>query len=143
MTLLDAYALVAFIAEEPAAAEVEALLRGPRSGVVVINLAEAVDICTRVHGLDLRAVGNALDPLLGEILEVLASTEEEAWEAARLRLTYYDRSSAALSIADCLVLAHAVLGGDAIATSDPALAGAARREDVDIHALPDSSGRRP
>lgn len=129
MTLLDAYALVAFIAEDPAADEVEALLRGARPGVVVINLAEAVDVCTRVHGLGPHAAHNALGPLLGDVLEVVVSTEVEAWRAAKPRSTYYDKGSSALSLADCLLMAH--------------VADASRREGVDVHALPDTSGRHP
>jgi PIN domain nuclease of toxin-antitoxin system len=39
LTLLDAYALVAFLANEPAADEVEALLRAGDTGVTVGNFA--------------------------------------------------------------------------------------------------------
>lgn len=143
MTLLDAYALVALIAEEPAADEVEELLRAGDCGVVVANLAEAVDICSRIHGLDQRAIRQALDPILGDSLTVIVSADAEAWQAAALRSAYYDRQTSALSLADCLLLAHATLSGDAIATSDPPLAEAARAEGVDVEPLPDSSGTRP
>jgi uncharacterized protein with PIN domain len=143
LILLDAYALVALIADEPAASEVEELLRAGDCGVVAANLAEAVDICSRVHRLDQRAIRQSLEPLLGDSLEVVLSTEAEAWQAAALRSTYYDKKTSALSLADCLLLAHATLAGDAIATSDPPIAGAARREGVHVEPLPDSSGNRP
>ena len=143
MTLLDAYALVALVAEEPAADEVEAVLRAGDCGVVVANLAEAIDICSRVHGLDQRAVRNAIDPILGDTLAIIVSSDAEAWAAAALRSTHYNRQSSALSMADCLLLAHATLTGHAIATSDPPLAEAARAEGVDVEPLPDSSGIRP
>jgi uncharacterized protein with PIN domain len=142
LTLLDAYALVALIADEPAAPRVEELLRAGDCAVVVANLAEAVDICTRVHHLEPRLVQQALEPILGDALQVLVSTEAEAWRAAELRRAYYDRNTSALSMADCLLLAHATTG-DPIATSDPPLAEAARREGIDVEPLPDSSGARP
>ena len=143
MTLLDAYALVALIAEEPAAGEVEQLLRAGDCGVVVANLAEAVDICSRVHGLDHRDIRKALEPVLGDALTVIVSTDVEAWRAAALRSAHYNRRTSALSLADCLLLAHATLSGDAIATSDPPLAEAARSEAVDVEPLPDRAGIRP
>lgn len=143
MTLLDAYAVVALVADEPAADEVEALLRKGGSGIVVVNLAEAADVCSRVRGVDSNVVRKALEPLVDGVLEIVFSGSAEAWDAAELRAAHYDRSSSALSLADCFLLAHAVGGGHAIATSDPALAGAARREGVDVHGLPDSCGKRP
>lgn len=143
MTLLDAYALVALLAEEPAAAEVEALLRAGDCGVVVANLAEAVDICSRIHGLDQHALRKAVDPILGETLAIIVSSDAEAWAAAALRSAHYNRRSSALSLADCLLLAHATLTGEAIATSDAPLAEAARAEGLDVEPLPDSSGSRP
>jgi uncharacterized protein with PIN domain len=143
VTLLDAYALVALIADEPAAGEVERLLRAGGCRVVVANLAEAVDVCSRVHGLDHHTIRQVLEPILDDSLEVLVSTEAEAWQAAALRSAHYDKKESALSLADCLLLAHATLSGAAIATSDPPLAEAARSEGVDVEPLPDSSGTRP
>jgi uncharacterized protein with PIN domain len=143
LTLLDAYALVALIADEPAAAEVETMLRAGDCGVVVTNLAEAVEICARVHALELRAIRQALEPILGDSLEVVVSTDVEAWQAAALRSAHYNKQTSPLSMADCLLLAHATLSDDSIATSDPPLAEAARREGLDVEPLPDSSGVRP
>ncbi len=143
MTLLDAYGLVALITEEPAAGEVEQLLRAGDCGVVIANLAEAIDICGRIHGLGQGDVRKALDPLIGDSLTVIVSAEAEAWKAAALRLAHYDRQTSPLSLADCLLLAHATLQADSIATADPPLAEAARREGVDVEPLPDSSGTRP
>jgi predicted nucleic acid-binding protein len=141
---LDAYALVALVADEPAAGEVEAILRGGGCRVVVVNLAEAIDICGRVHGLPGDEVRRALEPLfLGGILEAAASGEEDAWSAARIRGTHYDRRDRQLSLADCLLLAHATRTGDRIATADPPLASVGRMEGCEVIALPDSSGVRP
>jgi predicted nucleic acid-binding protein len=144
LTLIDAYGLVALLADEPAAAEVDALIREGGCGVVPINLAEAVDTCLRVHGIPSRHIRGALEPLtLSGTVAVVVSDEPAAWLAAEMRATHYDRRACALSLADCFLLAHASRGGDALATADPALAEAARAEAVTVIALPDRAGSRP
>ena len=145
MTLLDAYALVAVLTDEPAAAEVEHVLRGaPAVRVVTVNLAEAVDVSQRVVGLPNDEVRRALEPLfLSGGVTAVPSAEEEAWLAGRLRARHYDRKLRALSIADCLLVAHAVASDEEIVTADPALAAVARAEEVGVVALPDSAGNRP
>lgn len=142
MTFLDAYALVALLADEPAATEVEELLRDG-SRVVVMNLAETVDISQRVHGISSGEVRAVLEPLfVDETLSLVVSEEAEAWSAAGLRIGYYGKD-AQLSMADCFLLAHAAAVGEPIATADPPLANVARSEGIDVIALPDSSGTRP
>ncbi len=142
MILLDAYALVAFLADEPAAEEVERLLRKERPAVTTVNLAEAVDVARRVRGLPADQLRGVLEPLLADELRPVTSSEHDAWHAAELRSRYYDRTSRAVSIADCLLLAAAG-PEDEIATSDPAVAHVARAEGIGLVALPDSSGCRP
>jgi uncharacterized protein with PIN domain len=142
LILLDAYALVALAADEPAAGDVEGLLRAGESAVTSINLAEAVDVTQRVRGLPPEDVRAALDPLLGEVVSVVAQGGGEGWRAAELRLRHYDRRTNPLSLADCFLLAAAG-PDDRIATSDPPLAAAARAEAIGVIPLPDSSGRRP
>lgn len=144
MTLLDAYALVALVADEPPAAEVEAILRGGEARIAAINMAEAVDVAQRVHHVSPEETRAAIEPLLlGNALSVAVSDEPQAWMAAEIRAKHYDRKRAALSLADCFLLAHAVTDGDAIATADPAIAAVAASLEVDIRGLPDSSGNRP
>ena len=141
MTLLDAYALVAFLADEPAAEEVEALIRAGDTAVLVVNLAEALDVTQRVHGVSEPELRRVLEPLLGELVAVAIQRDDAAWRAAALRVKYYDRRSCQLSLADCLLLAAA--DGDAVATADPALAAVLRAEMTAVVPLPDSSGTRP
>ena len=142
MTLLDAYALVALVADEPAAADVETLLRAGDSRVIATNLAEAIDVSQRVHGYPLEDVREALEPLiLAGDLEVVLSGEEEAWLAAELRARHYDPKRRPLSLADCFLVAHGMTG-EAVATPDPHLAEAARAEAVEVIGLPDSNGER-
>jgi predicted nucleic acid-binding protein len=144
VTFLDAYALVALTVDEPAADEVEDLLRRGDARVAVVNFAEAVDVSRRTHGLAADEVRRALEPLLlGGALASVGSGEPHAWLAADLRARHYDRRNRALSLADCFLLAQALTASDGIATADPVLAEAARAEAVAVVALPDSAGRRP
>ncbi len=139
MILLDAYALVALLADEPAAEETEELLRQRDCGAVLLNLAEAVDISCRVHHLDEGDVRAVLDPLVatGKV-SLLTPSEATAWRAARLRIRYYARKTRAVSLADCFLLASAE-EGDAIATADPPVAEVARAEGIELIPLPDAT----
>jgi uncharacterized protein with PIN domain len=141
--LLDAYALVALLAEEPAAADTERLLREGDCGAVVVNLAEAVDVACRVHGLDEEEIRSSLEPLVAaSVLAAVEASEAMAWRAAELLARHYARRARPLSLADCFLVA-AARDGDAIATADGPVAHVARAEAIDVIALPDSSGRRP
>ena len=85
-----------------------------------------------------------LEPLfLSRVLTLRPSGAEEAWLAAELRIRYYNRRQSPLSVADCLLLAHAVREGESIATADPHLAGCARVSDLAVVSLPGSTGARP
>jgi uncharacterized protein with PIN domain len=144
VTFLDAYALVALVGDEPAAEEVQGLLREGEARVVIVNLAEAVDISQRVHDLSAEEVRRALEPLLlAGVVSAAISGEAQAWLAAELRVRHFDRKTSALSMADCFLLAHALTEGGPIATSDPPLAAVARGEGLEVVGLPDSSGKRP
>jgi predicted nucleic acid-binding protein len=142
LTLLDAYALVAFVADEPAAEDVELLLRAGRCGITTVNFAEAVDVTRRVHGLSEEDVRVVTEPLLDDVIAVIRPSQAQAWRCAELRVRYYDRRASALSLADCLLLAAAG-SEDAIATSDPAVARVARAEGIGVMPLPDTAGERP
>jgi predicted nucleic acid-binding protein len=143
VTLFDAYALVALFGEEPAAGEVEQLLRSGGCRVGLLNLSEAVDVLGRIHQLEQAEVRLPIELLVEtERLALVAPSAETAWRAAELRTAYYARSDWALSMADCFLLATAD-PDEEIATADPAVAAVARKERLAVRALPDSSGRRP
>jgi uncharacterized protein with PIN domain len=142
VTVLDAYAIVAFVAEEPAAADVEELLRAGGCLLTTINLAEAVDVIRRVHGVPERDLRAVTEPLLDESVTVIRPSLAHAWRSADLRTRYYDRRSRALSLADCFLLA-AVGPNDAVATADQLVADVARAEGLAVTALADTAGQRP
>jgi len=144
VTLLDAYGLVAFVLDDPAARIVEKLLREDGSRIVIANLAEAIDVSQRVHHVPSEEVRAAIEPLfLDGSLTTVVSDEPEAWLAADLRVRHYDRRARALSLADCLLLAHALIESEAVATADPPVVKVARDEGIGVVRLPDSAGKLP
>lgn len=142
MTFVDAFGLVALILDEPAAPEVEALLRGEDAAIASITLAETVDVLERVRELPSSEVHEVIDPLAAGPLKVVPVTEDHAWRAADIRARYYHRRDAPLSLADCVLLAMAAPPA-ALATADPVVARTARAEGLTLIALRDSEGRRP
>lgn len=142
MTVLDAYAVVALLRDEAAADEVARILTEP-SLLSSVNGAEVVDQLVRVHGRDADDVEADL-ALLGQARMATAPVDgDTAVLAGRLRARHYHRVRCAVSLADCVAAATAVLAGRPLATADPALAAVARAEGARVVALPDSSGRRP
>jgi PIN domain nuclease of toxin-antitoxin system len=143
--ILDAYALIAYLAGERAADEVEQLLRGGDDPPAIspVNAGEVVDRLTRVAGHDLNRVLRELLRLRDGGLEILTVDAFDGLCAGALRQRFYDRRHAPLSLADCAALTAAVRHGQRLATADAPLATAARAMSLDVAALPDSSGVRP
>ncbi len=142
MTVLDAYALLAFLRGEPCADEVSVLLRRP-STLSAVNATEIVDQLVRVYHRDPDDVHADLALLANDHLELAPVTAELGLHAGRLRAKHYHRERAAVSLADCVAAATALTTGVSIATSDPALAAVVRAEGGEVHPLPDSNGVRP
>jgi predicted nucleic acid-binding protein len=141
--VLDAFALVALVRDEPAAAEVEALLRRGDAAMTTTNLGEALDQLHRVGGQAIEELQAHLAPLIGGAVTLLEVDARLMWRAVELRGRHYRRRTAELSLADCVALAAAEPGKDRLATADVALAAAAQAEGVELIALPSSAGQRP
>lgn len=140
LTVLDASAVVAFLLDEPARQPVEAILRGtPAPHISAVNLAETIDQLVRVHGRDVEHVNDAIDLLIVGGLEVQPFWLPDSRAAAAIRSRVYHRTRAPLSLADCACLATAMALKTDIATTDSALAQAARNAGVVVIALPDST----
>jgi ribonuclease VapC len=140
--LLDAFALIALLRDEPAADEVETILRRGEAAMSAVNLAEALDVLQRVDGIDRARVDTLTGPLIRESLALLAVDERAARDGADIRARRYHRTRAPLSLADCLLLAAARGAQAVVATADRPLASAARAEEIEVAALPDRRGRR-
>jgi len=141
--LLHAFALIALLRDEPAADEVETILRRGEAAMSAVNLAEALDVLRRVDGVDRVRLDTLTRPLVDESLALLTVDERTARDGADVRARRYHRTRAPLSLADCLLVAAAREAEAAIATADRPLAGAARAEGIEVATLPDSRGRRP
>jgi uncharacterized protein with PIN domain/bifunctional DNA-binding transcriptional regulator/antitoxin component of YhaV-PrlF toxin-antitoxin module len=145
LTVFDAQALIALMLDEPAAGAVEAELRDPTraSRISAINLAEIVDVMTRIFEQPQDDVRSALELLQAGGLEVVPIDGDVGIEAGRLHARFYDRRTSPLSMADCVALASAMSLGEPLATADPPLAAAARAVGVVVLPLPDARGRSP
>ncbi len=133
--LLDAFALIALLADEPAADEVEALIRRGTAAMTTVNLAEALDVLQRVGGISAERLDELTTPLVGERIKLLAVGERIAREAAGIRARRYHRTRAPLSLADCILLA-APGESDELATADGPLIAVAEAENVQVRVLP-------
>lgn len=142
MTLLDANALISLLRDQPAAAEVSALLRRGNCATPASCLSEVVDRLIRKHRADADAVSKSLGPLIEEAILLLPVNQHIAWRAGEIRSAHYDRNTRALSLADCILLATAE-ADDEIATSDGVVALTAGELGIGVIPLPDSNGNRP
>jgi predicted nucleic acid-binding protein len=133
--LLDAFALIALLAGEPAADDVEMLLRGGEAAMTAVNLAEALDVLQRVQGISSERLRELTAPLVGERMRLIAIDERIARDAADIRARRYHRTRAPLSLADCILLA-ATGESDALATADGPLIRVAEAENVKVTKLP-------
>lgn len=144
MTVLDAQAVIAFLTDEPARDPVEALLRDQAHPACIgaANLAECVDVLIRVKHVPAEEAAAALDLAL-EAISVASVDMEIARRAGMIRGRRYHADRCPVSLADCLALATALARGEPLATSDPALAQAARAEGCRVVPLPDQHGLVP
>ena len=133
--LLDAFALIALLADEPAADDVEMLLRSGETAITAVNLAEALDVLQRVQGISSERLQELTMPLVGKQIRLLPIDERIARDAAGIRARRYHRTRSPLSLADCILLA-ATGASDALATADAPLIGAAEAENLRVRRLP-------
>lgn len=140
LTVLDASALVALLLDEPARGKVETILRRrPPPLISAVNLAETIDQLVRVGGRDAEQVNDAIDLLIVGGLEVQPFWLPDSRAVAEIRAHSYHRTKAPLSLADCACLATAISRRTDLATTDSALAAAARNLGVEVVELPAST----
>ncbi len=135
MTLLDAYALIAFLVGGPATEQVRAILRDADAGVATANLLEVLDVSQRIYGVPISRAVEVLEPLLEGPLTAVPLGITVARRAADIRARHYHRSSRPISLADAVLIGTAELG-DRIATADPDVLAVAKAEKIEFVALP-------
>lgn len=142
VTVLDASAVLALLLGEPAAVEVEGLVR---NGALLsaVNLVEVVYRAVRGRDLDRDEVAAAVSALKAVGLAVVPVDERVGVVAADVRIRHFHRSASPVSLADCVAVATARRLDVPLATSDAALVTVATLERVEVAPLPNSSGIRP
>lgn len=118
--VLDAYALEAYLVDEPVVgpAVEQFVLSGEQLVISAVNLAEVADRMQRIHGVP--RIQLEVD-LAGMGLTISDVDTAVAFDAAALRATHYRRRTRALSMADCCAAALALDRDVPLVTSDPAL----------------------
>ena len=140
MTVLDAFAVVALLRGEPAAAEVRRLLDGGDAVLTSLGLAEVIDHLVRIVGTSDEEA--ALDVAQLGLTDALAVDGDLALRAGLLRSRHYHRTNRAVSLADCVAAEAARTLGTGLVTADPHLLELCRDERIASIPLPDSSGSR-
>lgn len=136
MTVLDAYAVLAFLRGEPAAENVRPLLEGGGAALTAVGLAEVLDHLIRLAGaaeddaaLDLAQLG---------LLDAIPLDAGVGAAAGRLRARHYHRTRCPVSMADCIAAESARRLGRPLATADPDLLTVCHHESIPYAALPGS-----
>jgi PIN domain nuclease of toxin-antitoxin system len=140
MIVLDSYAVLALLMDEPAATRVQELVEAEEeAALTALGVSEVLDHLVRLVGadeeeavLDVAQLGLASPPPM----EV-----DVALQAGLLRARHYHRKSRAVSLADCIAGETARQHGFRLASADPHLLDMCRDEGIAVIPLPDSTGR--
>lgn len=138
MTVLDAFAVIALLRGEPAAAEVRLLLESGDAALTSLGLAEVIDHLVRVARVPAEEA--ALDVAQLGLADALPVDADLALRAALLRARNYHRTDRAVSLADCVAAEAARTLGTGLVSADPHLLDLCRDEDIASIPLPDSGG---
>lgn len=138
MTVLDAYAVIAFLRGEPAADHVRPLLEAGDPALTAVGLAEVLDHLVRLaHADEDDAVLDLAQLGLIDAIPVDAGTGNAA---GRLRARRYHRTRCPVSMADCIAAETARATRRPLATADPDLLDVCLSERIEIIPLPGSNG---
>jgi ribonuclease VapC len=137
VTVLDAYAVLALLRDEPSAGAVGEIVRsGGR--LTAVGVSEVLDHLIRLAGADEEEA--ILDLAELGLLDAEPVDANLGTHAGVLRARHYHRTRRAVSLADCVAVEVARRLGMPLATSDPHLLDLCHEESIDSHPLPDSSG---
>ena len=141
MIVLDSFAVLALLRDEPAAAQVQHLIEEEEeeAALTVLGVAEVVDCLVRLMGADEDSAVLDLAQLgLASPSPVDAGV---ALQAGLLRARHYHRKSRPVSLADCIAAEMARPAGDQLATADAHLLDLCHEEGISFIGLPDSAGQ--
>jgi len=140
LTVLDAYAVLAFLRGEAAAVEVRPLIVTGGALLTSIGVAEAIDHLVRIVGADEEDA--TLDVAQLGLFDAIVVDAAIGAAAGRLRAHYYHRSRCQVSMADCIAAEAARSGSEPLATSDPDLLDVCTAENIDVVVLSASDGSK-
>lgn len=140
MTVLDAYAVLAYLKGEAGAGEVRILLDDDGASLTAVGVAEVIDHLVRVAGADEEDA--VLDLAQLGLLDAWPVDAALATAAGTLRARHYDRRLCQVSLADCVAAEAARAAGDPLATADPDLLDVCHVESIAVIVLPGSTGTR-
>lgn len=140
MIVLDSFAVLALLKDEPAASQVQQLVESDEDATLTaLGIAEVLDHLVRLVGadeedavLDLAQLGLASPPPV---------EAQVALQAGLLRARHYHRKSRAVSLADCVAAETARSRDSKLASADPQLLDMCRDEGIAVLPLADSNGR--
>jgi predicted nucleic acid-binding protein len=140
MIVLDSFAVLALLRDEPAAARVQQLIEGEdETALTTLGISEVIDHLVRLMGaeedeavLDMAQLGLASPSPIETAMAV---------QAGFLRARHYHRKNRAVSLADCIAAETARSTGSRLASADPHLLDLCQDEGITVIALPDSEGR--
>lgn len=138
MSVLDAYAVIAFLRAEPAADTVQPLIESGDAFLTAVGLAEVIDHLVRVIGIDEEQA--VLDVAQLGLLEGHPVDAGLGLAAGRLRARHYHRTRCAVSMADCVAAVVARSTGRPLVTSDPHLLDVCHAETISLLALAGTDG---
>jgi predicted nucleic acid-binding protein len=138
LIVLDSYAVIAFLRDEPAAQDVASLMRSDDVSLTAVGVSEVVDHLIRLAGVDEDDA--FLDLAEMGLHDAVPIDAEVGGQAGRLRARYYHRTRCAVSMADCLAAAVAHDRAVPLATSDPHLLELCHSEGIVTVVLPGSNG---
>jgi predicted nucleic acid-binding protein len=140
LTVLDAYAVIAYLRAEPAAGEVRRLLGRGDNTFTAVGVAEVIDHLVRLAGADEEDA--ALDLAQLGMLDGIPVDSDLALAAGRLRARRYHRTGCTVSMADCIAAEAARQAGTNLVTSDPHLLDLCRLEGIPTTVLTGSDGTK-
>ncbi len=140
MTVLDAYAVLAYLKDEPSADEVRPLLGADDTSLTAVGVAEVIDHLVRLAGADEEDA--ALDLAQLGLLDGIAVDSTIGAASGRLRARYYHRTRCPISLADCVAAEVARARREPLATADHRLLDICHAEGIHMTVLTASDGSR-
>ncbi len=139
MIVLESFAVLALLRDEPAAALVQQLVESDEDvALTALGVAEVLDHLVRLLRADEDEA--VLDVAQLGLTPPTSIDVSVAMQAGLLRARHYQRKNRAVSLADCVAAASARLSNARLASADPQLLDMCRNEGIDVVALPDSTG---